>query len=144
MTEPRTPNREASGEAAAPGGFLARLRARVNRGASWVADLIPGRKIDDALLEELETRLLAADVGVEATQELLADLHRKVERRELGDADALLAALRESLLAMLRPVERPLVIDRARRPFAILVVGVVGVILDSGFNKLAGLVTYQE
>jgi fused signal recognition particle receptor len=123
--------------AGAEAGFLARLRARVNRGASWVADLLPGRRIDDALLEELETRLLAADVGVEATQELLSDLHRKVERRELGDADALVAALRAALLAMLRPVEQPLVIDRARRPFVILVVGVNGSGKTTSIGKLA-------
>ena len=71
---------------AAEGGFLARLRARVNRGTSWVADLLPGRRIDAALLEELETRLLAADVGVDATEVILSDLHRKVARAELADA----------------------------------------------------------
>ncbi|MBX3703779.1 MAG: signal recognition particle-docking protein FtsY [Steroidobacteraceae bacterium] len=119
------------------GGFLARLRARVNRGASWVADLLPGRRIDDALLEELETRLLAADVGIEATAELLSDLHRKVERRELDDAAALLAALRGKLIEMLQPVERPLVIDRARRPFVILVVGVNGSGKTTSIGKLA-------
>jgi fused signal recognition particle receptor len=124
----------------APGagtGFLARLRARVNRGASWVADLLPGRRIDEALLEELETRLLAADVGVEATQELLADLHRRVERRELADADALLRSLHATLIEMLRPVERPLAIDRARRPYAILVVGVNGSGKTTTIGKLA-------
>jgi len=123
--------------AGAGAGFLARLRARVNRGASWVADLLPGRRIDEALLEELETRLLAADLGVEATEELLSDLHRKVARRELADADALVAALRESLIAMLRPVERPLVIDRARKPFVILVVGVNGSGKTTSIGKLA-------
>jgi fused signal recognition particle receptor len=121
----------------AEGGFLARLRARVNRGASWVADLLPGRKIDDALLEELETRLLAADVGVEATESVLTDLHRKVERKELGDAAALLEALHTSLLAILQPVERPLTIDRARKPFVILVVGVNGSGKTTTIGKLA-------
>jgi fused signal recognition particle receptor len=118
-------------------GFLARLRARVNRGASWVADLVSGREIDAALLEELETRLLAADVGVEATQELLSDLHQMVGRRELGDADALVGALRDRLVAMLRPVERPLVVDRSRRPFVILVVGVNGSGKTTTIGKLA-------
>ncbi len=122
---------------AAQGGFLARLRARVNRGTSWVADLLPGRKIDAALLEELESRLLAADLGVDATQTVLADLHRQVARQELGDADALIAALRASLLALLKPVEQPLVIDRARRPFAILVVGVNGSGKTTTIGKLA-------
>lgn len=121
----------------AEGSFLARLRARVNRGASWVADLLPGGKIDDALLEELETRLLAADVGVEATGSVLADLHRQVERKELGDAAALLEALRASLFAMLQPVEKPLVVDRARRPFVILVVGVNGSGKTTTIGKLA-------
>jgi fused signal recognition particle receptor len=109
---------------AAEGGFLARLRARVNRGTSWVADFLPGRRIDAALLEELEMRLLAADVGVDATETILADLHRKVARAELADARALEAALADALLAILKPVERPLEIDRARRPYVILVVGV--------------------
>ncbi|MGE0030597.1 MAG: signal recognition particle-docking protein FtsY [Steroidobacteraceae bacterium] len=121
----------------AEGSFLARLRAKVNRGASWVADLLPGRKIDDALIEELETRLLAADVGFEATESVLADLHRQVERKELGDAAALLEALRASLLAMLRPVEEPLVVDRERKPFVILVVGVNGSGKTTTIGKLA-------
>lgn len=119
------------------GSFLARLRAKVSRGASWVADLLPGGKIDDALLEELETRLLAADVGVEATASVLADLHRQVERKELGDAAALLEALHASLFAMLQPVEKPLVVDRARRPFVILVVGVNGSGKTTTIGKLA-------
>lgn len=137
MSGPRAPSADPSGGAAAQGGFLARLRARVNRGASWVADLLPGRKIDEALLEELESRLLAADVGVEATESILADLHRQVERKELGDAAALLEAMHASLLAMLQAVEQPLVIDRACRPFVILVVGVNGSGKTTTIGKLA-------
>jgi fused signal recognition particle receptor len=121
----------------AEGGFFARLRASVNRGTSWVGDLLPGRKIDAALLEELETRLLAADVGVEVTQELLVDLRGKVARSELGDANALVAALSASLLAILKPVERPLAIDRTRKPFVILVVGVNGSGKTTTIGKLA-------
>lgn len=130
-------SRSQSDATAAEGGFLARLRAKVNRGTSWLADLLPGRKIDDALLDELETRLLAADVGVEATQAILGDLHRKVARRELADVDALIRALRESLLAVLRPVEKPLAVDRARKPFVILVVGVNGSGKTTTIGKLA-------
>jgi len=121
----------------AESGFFARLRARVNRGTSWVADLLPGRRIDDALLEELETRLLAADLGVEATQFLLAELHKKVARAELDDARALLDALGAMLLSMLNPVERSLVIDRTRKPFVILVVGVNGSGKTTTIGKLA-------
>ena len=108
------------------GGFFARLRAKVNRGASWVGDLLPGRKIDDELLEELETRLLTADVGMDATQAILGELHRKVARKELADADALLGALRASLVGILQPVQQPLLVDRARKPYVVLVVGVNG------------------
>jgi fused signal recognition particle receptor len=122
---------------AAEGGFLARLTARVNRGASWALDLLPGRRIDAALLEELETKLLAADVGVEATASILEDLRGKVARAELADAKALEAALAASLLAILAPVERPLAVDRARKPFVILVVGVNGSGKTTTIGKLA-------
>jgi fused signal recognition particle receptor len=107
-------------------GFLARLRARVNRGADFVADLLSERRIDAALLEELETQLLSADIGVDATEAVLSELRAKVARAELGDAKALMAALAASLVAILKPVEQPLAIDRTRKPFVILVVGVNG------------------
>ena len=123
--------------ARAEGGFFARLRDRVNRGASWLGDLLPGRKIDDELLEDLETRLLEADVGVEATGTILAELHRRVARKELADVDALLGALRSSLLAILEPLEQPLVIDRTRRPYVVLVVGVNGSGKTTTIGKLA-------
>ncbi len=122
---------------AAEGGFIARLRARVGKGASWALDLLPGRRIDAALLEELETRLLEADVGVEATADVLSDLRGKVARAELADAKALEAALADSLLAILKPVERPLEIDRAAKPFVILVIGVNGSGKTTTIGKLA-------
>jgi fused signal recognition particle receptor len=134
-TRARTPANTAP--AAAEAGFFARLRAKVNRGASWLGDLLPGRKIDDELLEELETRLLAADVGVEATGAILGDLHRRVARKELADVDALLGALRSSLLGILQPVERPFAVDRARRPYVVLVVGVNGSGKTTTIGKLA-------
>ena len=118
-------------------GFLARLRARVNRGAAWALDLLPGRRIDAALLEELETRLLTADVGVAATETILAGLRHKVARAELADAKALESALADSLLEILAPVERPLVVDRTRKPFVILVVGVNGAGKTTTIGKLA-------
>ena len=119
------------------GGFFARLRAKVNKGTSWLGDLLPGRKIDDELLEELETRLLAADVGVEGTEAILAELHRKVARKELADVEALVRALRASLLEILKPVEQPFVVDRARRPYVVLVVGVNGSGKTTTIGKLA-------
>jgi len=119
------------------GGFFARLRAKVNRGASWVGDLLPGRRIDDELLEELETRLLTADVGMDATQAILGELHRKVARKELADADALLRALRDALVGILQPVQRPFEVDRSRKPYVVLVVGVNGSGKTTTIGKLA-------
>ena len=122
-------------------GFFKRLRAKLNRGDSWLsydlADLLPGRTIDAGVLEELETRLLTADVGVEATEEILEGLRAKLARKELKDLDALLAALKAAMLAILTPCAQPLVIDSQRRPFVILVVGVNGSGKTTTIGKLA-------
>src|SRR5207302_9750279 len=86
-------------------GFVARLRARLNRGASWLSydltDLFTGRDIDAAILEELETRLISADVGVEATERILTALRARVARRELTDVGALIGAVRECIVEIL-------------------------------------------
>ncbi|HTR54571.1 MAG TPA: signal recognition particle-docking protein FtsY [Kofleriaceae bacterium] len=102
-----------------------------------IRDLLPGRQIDAELLDELETRLLSADVGVEATERILGDLRRRVARRELGDLDALLRALKASIAAILRPVAVPLVTDPAREPYVVLVVGVNGSGKTTSIGKLA-------
>ena len=122
-------------------GLFQRLRARLNRGDSWLtydlANLLPGGRIDDAVLDELETRLITADVGVETTERILEGLRKQVARNELSDLDALLNALRSSLLAVLRPAQVPLVLDRAAAPFAILIVGVNGAGKTTSIGKLA-------
>jgi fused signal recognition particle receptor len=122
-------------------GFFRRLRTRLNRGNSWLtydlADLFKGRAIDAAILEELETRLLTADVGVAATERILEELRRRVARRELTDAAALIAALRDAIAAILAPCARPLRIDPAQHPFVILVVGVNGSGKTTTIGKLA-------
>jgi fused signal recognition particle receptor len=124
-----------------PQGFLARLKARLNRGGASIArdlrHLLRGRKIDAAVLEDLETRLLSADVGVEATGEILADLNRRVARHELDDVDALLDALRDHLSQLLAPCQQPLSITAAARPFVVLVVGVNGSGKTTSIGKLA-------
>ena len=99
--------------------------------------LLRGRKIDAAVLEDLETRLLSADVGVEATTEILADLNRRVARHELDDVEALLDALRDRLTEMLSPCERPLQIEPGAKPFVVLVVGVNGSGKTTSIGKLA-------
>ncbi|HEY2417949.1 MAG TPA: signal recognition particle-docking protein FtsY [Steroidobacteraceae bacterium] len=122
-------------------GFLGRLRARLNRGGASIArdlrGLFRGRKIDAAVLEELESRLLTADVGVEATNDILADLNRRVARRELDDVEALLAALRDRLTQLLTPCEQPLHIERGPRPYVVLVIGVNGSGKTTSIGKLA-------
>jgi fused signal recognition particle receptor len=126
-------------------GFLGRLRARLNRGDSWLSydlgNLFRGREIDAAALEELETRLLTADVGVEATEYILEGLRKQVARRELADIGALIAALRASVASILAPCARPLVVDPARKPYTILVVGVNGSGKTTTIGKLARRLT---
>ena len=128
-------------------GFIARLRARLNRGDSWLtydlANLLPGRTIDAQVLEELETRLLTADVGINASERILADLRGRVERNELKNFEALLEALRKSLVDILQPCAQPLRIDDSRRPFVVLVVGVNGSGKTTTIGKLARRFTAQ-
>jgi fused signal recognition particle receptor len=124
-----------------PRGFFARLKARLNRGGASMArdlrGLLRGRKIDAAVLEDLETRLLTADIGVPATEEILGDLNRRVARHELDDVEALLAALRARLVELLQPCERPLRVDPAARPYVVLVVGVNGSGKTTSIGKLS-------
>ena len=94
-------------------------------------------KLDDELLDEIETALLTADVGVKATTSLVEDLRSRMGRREFAGANALLAALREDLVALLRPVSQPLLIDGTAKPFVIVTVGVNGVGKTTTIGKLA-------
>ncbi len=94
-------------------------------------------KLDDDLLDELETALITADVGVGATTDLVEGLRKRMKSREFADANALLAALRAELIAILQPVAKPLVIDRAAKPFVVLTVGVNGVGKTTTIGKLA-------
>ena len=94
-------------------------------------------KLDEDLIDEIETALLTADVGVTATTQLLEGLRQRMKRREFGDARALLAALRNELIAMLAPVAQPLVIDARAKPFVLLTVGVNGVGKTTTIGKLA-------
>jgi fused signal recognition particle receptor len=122
-------------------GFFKRLRSRLNRGNSWLtydlADLFRGRKIDEQILEELQTRLLTADVGVEATEHILSGLQKRVARKELQDVEALITALRTSIVEILAPCARPLIIDSQRSPFVILVIGVNGSGKTTTIGKLS-------
>ncbi|MGH8030786.1 MAG: signal recognition particle-docking protein FtsY [Luteimonas sp.] len=115
-----------------------RERLRGNGFARGMAGLFSRNpKLDDDLLDEIETALLLADVGVTATTQLVTQLRRRMQAREFADANALLASLRGNLIAILSPVARPLVIDRAAKPFVILTVGVNGVGKTTTIGKLA-------
>jgi fused signal recognition particle receptor len=122
-------------------GFFKRLRAKLNQGPAWlttdITELLPGRKIDAEILDELETRLITADVGVEASARILEELRRRVARKELNDVDALLNALQESMSQILKPVEQALILDPNVKPFVILVVGINGAGKTTTIGKLA-------
>ncbi len=122
-------------------GFFSRLKARLNRGGASIArdlrGLLRGRKIDAEVLEQLETRLLTADVGVEATTDILTALNRRVARHELDDVEALLNALRDRLTELLQPCQQPLVIDTRPKPYVVLVIGVNGSGKTTSIGKLA-------
>src|SRR3954466_7016161 len=89
---------ESAGAPASRPSLFKRLREKLNRGNSWLtydlANLLPAGRIDDTVLDELETRLITADVGVETTNRILDELRRQVQRKELADLNALLGALR--------------------------------------------------
>lgn len=114
---------------------LGRTRANLSEG---LASLFLGKKqIDDDLLEDIETQLLVADIGVEATSEIIDRLTDRVSRKQLTDAQALYSALQEELRAMLEPANKPLVIHNQKTPFVILMVGVNGVGKTTTIGKLA-------
>ncbi len=123
-------------------GFFGRLKAGLRRTSSsfseGVGNLFLGKKaIDDALFEELETQLLLADVGIDATQLIIGNLTKRVSRKELSDAGALYRALQDELKALITPCSAPLVVDATHKPFVILMVGVNGVGKTTTIGKLA-------
>lgn len=123
-------------------GFLERLKQGLSKTSAslgeGMASLFLGKKvIDDDLLEDLETRLLTADVGVEATTAIIGNLTKRVARKELAESGALYKALQDELTALLKPVEQPLKIDSNKQPYVVLVVGVNGAGKTTTIGKLA-------
>lgn len=114
---------------------LGKTRKGLGKG---LADLLVGAKeIDDEIFEEIETQLLVADVGVEATDVIIEALTGQVSREELVDADALYESLQNELRKLLVPVDQPLNIDGSKKPYVILMVGVNGVGKTTTIGKLA-------
>jgi fused signal recognition particle receptor len=123
-------------------GVFGRLKRGLSRTsgqlAAGVGTLLLGRKeIDAALLEDLESELLMADVGMEATQEIVARLTDQVSRKELTDSAALYTGLQRELIELLTGSEQPLQVDPGKSPYVILMVGVNGVGKTTTIGKLA-------
>ncbi|WP_340614000.1 signal recognition particle-docking protein FtsY [Xenorhabdus thailandensis] len=121
-------------------GFFARLKrslvkTRQNLGSGFLG-LFRGKKIDDDLFEELEEQLLIADVGVETTRKIIANLTAHASRKELKDAEALYSKLKEEMSTILAKVDKPLEIE-SKSPYVILMVGVNGVGKTTTIGKLA-------
>jgi fused signal recognition particle receptor len=122
-------------------GLISRLRSGLARTrhslTDGVATLVLGSKtIDDELLEEIETTLLLADVGVDATREIIHDLTQRISRKELGDAEALMQALHDDMQAILAPCSVPLTIPVTGKPHVILMVGINGAGKTTTIGKL--------
>ena len=122
-------------------GFVKRLRARLNRGDSWLtydlANLAPGGKIDEDVLEDLEAQLVMADVGVDATERIIGELQKRLKRKELGVVEALRKGLHDALVSILSPVAEPLEVPSSSAPFVVLMVGVNGAGKTTTIGKLA-------
>lgn len=124
------------------GSFFSRMKtglakSRKNFSEGMVNILIGGKEIDDELLEEVETQLLVADIGVDATKTIIQNLTERTARKELIYSNALYKALQEELVALLAPRVKPLHIDENKTPYVILMVGVNGVGKTTTIGKLA-------
>ena len=120
--------------------WLGRLRDGLKRTRGRIADgignIILGKKtIDTALLDQLETVLLTADIGIETTQEILKQITEQVSRKSLTNTEALVTALKAQFLKILLPCQQPLLIDK--KPFVLLMVGVNGVGKTTTIAKMA-------
>ena len=132
----------ASAEQTEKPGLFKRLRdglSRTRHGLSdGLTDLVLGSKsIDADLLEEVETQLLVADIGMDATRDIIDNLTEQVALGQLKDADALMTSLQTRMQAILAPGSHPLEIPDDTRPFVILMVGINGAGKTTTIGKLA-------
>ncbi len=122
-------------------GFLTKLRAGINKGDSFLtrdlSTLFSGDKLNDDAIEEIESRLLMADAGIEATTWLTERLQAEVNAGRIKNEKQLRAALKKSLVELLTPVSKPLVIPPFIKPYILFVAGVNGVGKTTTIGKLA-------
>ena len=122
-------------------GLWASLRSRLARTreglTEGLASLVLGKKqIDDELLEDIETRLLLADVGIDTTRTLINELTQRVKRKDLKSPEALLEALYQHMVRLLEAAEQPLMVQRTAKPMVILVVGINGAGKTTSIGKI--------
>ncbi len=123
-------------------GLWSRFKSGLTRTRSGLTDglssLVLGKKtIDDELFEEIEDLLLSADVGIDATQEIIDELTARLARKQLKDPESLMVALRENMQSILEPSSQPLVIPKTDKPFVILMTGINGAGKTTTIGKLA-------
>ncbi len=136
-----TPSRPQEQEKKSEGGFFSRLvkgllKTKQNLGAGFRSFFF-GKKIDDALFEELEEQLLIADLGVPTATKIINNLTQHASHQQLKEADLLYQQLKVEMAEILKPVAQPLVIDQSKKPYVILMVGVNGVGKTTTIGKLA-------
>ncbi len=124
-------------------GYLARLKAGLAKTGAGFGSLFLGKKaIDDELLEDLETALLMADVGIEATEEMLQDITEGMSRNELKDSEAVLKQLKLTMNRILQTCEAPLAFEQSEgKPFVLLMVGINGAGKTTTIGKIAQQLT---
>lgn len=132
----------------APESLYLRLKSQLGKTRTGLGTVLStvalgNRSIDKDLLEEIETSLLMADVGMDVTNEIIARLEESVEKQQLDDVNALQALLKQQLQDLLEPVSQPLVIPEKQGPYVILVVGVNGVGKTTTIGKLAQRIQQQ-
>ncbi|HDR0999046.1 TPA: signal recognition particle-docking protein FtsY [Pasteurella multocida] len=135
------PSQPQEQEKKSEGGFFSRLvkgllKTKQNLGAGFRSFFF-GKKIDDALFEELEEQLLIADLGVPTATKIINNLTQHASHQQLKEADLLYQQLKVEMAEILKPVAQPLVIDQSKKPYVILMVGVNGVGKTTTIGKLA-------
>lgn len=116
-------------------GWMQRLRTGLSKTSRNISTLFVGVKVDEALFEELETALLMADAGVEATEYLLGELRRRVKSQRIESAEGVRVALRELLTELLRPLEKTMALGR-EQPLVMMIAGVNGAGKTTSIGKL--------
>ncbi|CAG9178501.1 Signal recognition particle receptor FtsY [Cupriavidus laharis] len=116
-------------------GWMQRLRTGLSKTSRNLSTLFVGMKVDEALFEELETALLMADAGVEATEYLLGELRKRVRSERIESAEGVKAALRDLLVQLLRPLEKTMALGR-EQPLVMMIAGVNGAGKTTSIGKL--------